>query len=141
MCVAGCLPTTLLNDTMALSLYAVYGGVFIGMSYCWGYLVEGTTLDTGDIVGSGARPSQRPSQSRDQSRNHAALVFICPSCAERSNRCRLLLLLPAVIALFGVGVCLFWPRSGAQTEWTQLDGSVEVDSMSSASGSGEAVLP
>ena len=33
-------------------LYAVYGGVFIGMSFVWGYLFDGIVPDTGDWVGS-----------------------------------------------------------------------------------------
>ncbi|EOD06507.1 hypothetical protein EMIHUDRAFT_68676, partial [Emiliania huxleyi CCMP1516] len=31
-------------------LYAVYGGVFIGMSFVWGYLFDGIVPDTGDWV-------------------------------------------------------------------------------------------
>ena len=33
-------------------LYAVYGGVFIGLSFVWGYLFDGIVPDTGDWVGS-----------------------------------------------------------------------------------------
>mmetsp|Transcript_7122 Transcript_7122/g.18493 ORF Transcript_7122/g.18493 Transcript_7122/m.18493 type:complete len:116 (+) Transcript_7122:69-416(+) len=33
-------------------LYAVYGGVFIGMSFLWGYCFDGVVPDMGDIVGS-----------------------------------------------------------------------------------------
>ena len=33
-------------------LYAVYGGVFIGMSFAWGYCFDGVIPDTGDIIGS-----------------------------------------------------------------------------------------
>lgn len=33
-------------------LYAVYGGVFIGMSFGWGYLLDGIVPDRGDLVGS-----------------------------------------------------------------------------------------
>jgi drug/metabolite transporter superfamily protein YnfA len=33
-------------------LYAVYGGVFIGMSFAWGYAVDGMVPDRGDLVGS-----------------------------------------------------------------------------------------
>ena len=33
-------------------LYAIYGGVFIGLSFAWGAVVDGMTLDRGDLVGS-----------------------------------------------------------------------------------------
>ena len=33
-------------------LYAVYGGVFIGMSFAWGYYVDGIVPDRGDVFGS-----------------------------------------------------------------------------------------
>jgi len=33
-------------------LYAVYGGVFIGMSFGWGYFFDGVVPDRGDVVGS-----------------------------------------------------------------------------------------
>lgn len=33
-------------------VYAVYGGVFIGLSFAWGYLFDGVVPDRGDIVGS-----------------------------------------------------------------------------------------
>lgn len=33
-------------------LYAVYGGMFIAMSYCWGYIFDGMKPDLGDIIGS-----------------------------------------------------------------------------------------
>jgi len=33
-------------------LYAVYGGIFIGLSFIWGKIFDGMTPDTGDIVGS-----------------------------------------------------------------------------------------
>ena len=33
-------------------LYAVYGGVFIGLSYLWGYVADGMKLDRGDLIGS-----------------------------------------------------------------------------------------
>ena len=33
-------------------VYAVYGGVFIGLSFAWGYSFDGVVPDRGDIVGS-----------------------------------------------------------------------------------------
>lgn len=33
-------------------IYAVYGGFFIGLSFLWGFLVDGQKLDKGDFVGS-----------------------------------------------------------------------------------------
>ena len=33
-------------------IYAVYGGFFIGLSYLWGYVVDGFKPDVGDLVGS-----------------------------------------------------------------------------------------
>jgi drug/metabolite transporter superfamily protein YnfA len=51
-------------------LYAVYGGIFIGLSYCWGVVFDGMKVDRGDVIGS-------------------------------------------CLALTGVGVALFWPRSGS----------------------------
>uniref|UniRef100_A0A7S1SWG8 Uncharacterized protein n=1 Tax=Tetraselmis chuii TaxID=63592 RepID=A0A7S1SWG8_9CHLO len=32
--------------------YAVYGGVFIVLSYLWGWLVDGMRMDAGDWIGS-----------------------------------------------------------------------------------------
>lgn len=50
-------------------LYAVYGGIFIGLSYAWGVVFDGMQVDRGDLIGS-------------------------------------------LLALTGVCVALFWPRSG-----------------------------
>lgn len=33
-------------------LYAVYGGVFIGLSFTWGYVFDGIVPDRGDLLGS-----------------------------------------------------------------------------------------
>ena len=33
-------------------LYAVYGGVFVGMAFGWGRLFDGMKLDRGDLIGS-----------------------------------------------------------------------------------------
>ena len=49
-------------------LYAVYGGIFIVMSYMWGIRFDGMRVDRGDVIGS-------------------------------------------LIALAGVLIALFWPRS------------------------------
>ena len=49
-------------------LYAVYGGIFIALSYAWGIRFDGMRIDRGDVVGS-------------------------------------------LMALVGVCIALFWPRS------------------------------
>ena len=33
-------------------LYAVYGCIFIGLSFAWGYYFDGMQIDKGDIIGS-----------------------------------------------------------------------------------------
>lgn len=33
-------------------LYAVYGGIFIGLSYVWGVVFDGMRVDRGDLIGS-----------------------------------------------------------------------------------------
>ena len=33
-------------------LYAVYGGIFIGLSFLWGARVDGMKVDAGDLIGS-----------------------------------------------------------------------------------------
>ena len=33
-------------------LYAVYGGIFIGLSYLWGIVFDGFQMDRGDVIGS-----------------------------------------------------------------------------------------
>ena len=52
-------------------LYAVYGGMFIAMSYCWGYIFDGMKPDLGDLIGS-------------------------------------------IMAVAGVCIALFWPRSASR---------------------------
>jgi len=47
----GLLPTLQPLDDFG-RLYAVYGGVFIGLSFAWGYVVDGMKLDMGDLIGS-----------------------------------------------------------------------------------------
>ena len=49
-------------------LYAVYGGVFIGLSFIWGLIFDGMKVDLGDLIGS-------------------------------------------IVALVGVGIIMFWPRT------------------------------
>jgi len=51
-------------------LYAVYGGMFVAMSYGWGWGVDGMEVDLGDVIGS-------------------------------------------VVAIVGVCIALFWPRTAA----------------------------
>ena len=48
---AGFLPTLQPLDDFG-RLYAVYGGVFIGMSFCWAAVFDGAKPDMGDLVGS-----------------------------------------------------------------------------------------
>ena len=47
-------PTTPLPLRLAdyCSLYAVYGGLFIGASFAWGAVFDGMKVDWGDIIGS-----------------------------------------------------------------------------------------
>jgi drug/metabolite transporter superfamily protein YnfA len=33
-------------------LYAIYGAVFIAMSFAWGYAIDGMVPDRGDLIGS-----------------------------------------------------------------------------------------
>lgn len=33
-------------------LYAVYGGIFIALSYVWGVKIDGMRVDRGDVLGS-----------------------------------------------------------------------------------------
>ncbi|CAE8688195.1 unnamed protein product, partial [Polarella glacialis] len=33
-------------------VYAIYGGIFIGMSFVWGWVFDGVRPDWGDIIGS-----------------------------------------------------------------------------------------
>ena len=47
----GFLPTLQPLDDFG-RLYAVYGGVFIGLSFAWGAAVDGMVIDRGDVVGS-----------------------------------------------------------------------------------------
>ncbi|GMH41031.1 hypothetical protein BSKO_08941 [Bryopsis sp. KO-2023] len=50
----GFVPSGLMPDTPSSDfgrVFAVYGGVFIVMSYAWGNVVDGLALDVGDYVG------------------------------------------------------------------------------------------
>eukprot|EP00967_Tisochrysis_lutea_P025632 scaffold29601_cov34-Tisochrysis_lutea.AAC.5 len=49
--VYGIIPTLQPLDDFG-RLYAVYGGIFIGMSYAWGYIFDNCVLDRGDLIGS-----------------------------------------------------------------------------------------
>lgn len=48
----GLIPTLQPEEATFSRVYAVYGGVFIIMSYGWGWLVDHDRPDVGDIVGS-----------------------------------------------------------------------------------------
>lgn len=47
----GFIPTLQPLDTFG-RLYAVYGGIFIALSFVWGSQVDGMKLDKGDVLGS-----------------------------------------------------------------------------------------
>jgi drug/metabolite transporter superfamily protein YnfA len=47
----GVIPTLQPSAATFARVYAVYGGVFIVMSYGWGWAVDKTRPDTGDFVG------------------------------------------------------------------------------------------
>lgn len=64
----GVIPTLQPEGASFARVYAVYGGIFVVMSYGWGWTVDGDRPDRGDWVGAG-------------------------------------------IALTGVAVAWFWPRS------------------------------
>ncbi|GIL80315.1 hypothetical protein Vretimale_12060 [Volvox reticuliferus] len=48
----GVIPTLQPEGASFARVYAVYGGIFIIMSYCWGWVVDGDRPDKGDWVGS-----------------------------------------------------------------------------------------
>ena len=50
--VYGVIPTLQPAGATFGRVYAVYGGVFVAMSYCWGWLVDGDRPDRGDFVGA-----------------------------------------------------------------------------------------
>jgi drug/metabolite transporter superfamily protein YnfA len=47
----GFIPTLQPEGANFARVYAVYGGAFIGMSYLWGLITEGSRIDTGDWIG------------------------------------------------------------------------------------------
>jgi drug/metabolite transporter superfamily protein YnfA len=48
----GLIPTLQPEGASFSRVYAVYGGVFIVMSYAWGWAVDGDRPDTGDLTGA-----------------------------------------------------------------------------------------
>ncbi|PNH03217.1 hypothetical protein TSOC_010722 [Tetrabaena socialis] len=48
----GVIPTLQPEGASFARVYAVYGGIFIGMSYGWGWAVDGDRPDRGDWVGA-----------------------------------------------------------------------------------------
>lgn len=52
LCAYGFIPTLQPAEATFSRVYAVYGGVFILMSYCWGWAVDGDRPDLGDWVGT-----------------------------------------------------------------------------------------
>lgn len=49
----GFVPTLQPDDSSFGRVYAVYGGFFIVLSYCWSMVVENFQPDIGDIIGGG----------------------------------------------------------------------------------------
>lgn len=47
----GLIPTLQAQEATFSRVYAVYGGVFIVMSYGWGWVIDGDRPDLGDIIG------------------------------------------------------------------------------------------
>ena len=48
----GAIPTLQPEGATFSRVYAVYGGVFIALSYAWGWAVDGDRPDTGDWAGA-----------------------------------------------------------------------------------------
>jgi small multidrug resistance family-3 protein len=48
----GLIPTLQPEGASFSRVYAVYGGVFIVMSYAWGWALDGDRPDTGDWAGA-----------------------------------------------------------------------------------------
>ena len=51
MALYGLVPTLQPKEATFARVYAVYGGVFIVLSYAWGWAVDGDRPDRGDIIG------------------------------------------------------------------------------------------
>ncbi|KAF5827508.1 hypothetical protein DUNSADRAFT_547 [Dunaliella salina] len=69
----GIIPTFQPEGVGFARVYAVYGGVFILLSYGWGWILDGSRPDLGDAVGS-------------------------------------------IVAVLGVALAWFWPRTGNNSE-------------------------
>lgn len=52
LCAYGFIPTLQPAEATFNRVYAVYGGVFVIMSYGWGWAVDGDKPDLGDMVGT-----------------------------------------------------------------------------------------
>lgn len=52
LCCYGLVPTLQPAEAGFARVYAVYGGVFVIMSYAWGAVVDGDRPDVGDWVGA-----------------------------------------------------------------------------------------
>lgn len=48
----GLIPTLQPAEANFGRVYAVYGGVFVFMSYGWGWILDGDKPDIGDIIGA-----------------------------------------------------------------------------------------
>ena len=52
LCAYGLIPTLQPSEATFARVYAVYGGVFIVLSYAWGALLDGDKPDIGDWLGA-----------------------------------------------------------------------------------------
>lgn len=52
LCAYGLIPTLQPAEASFARVYAVYGGVFVVMSYGWGWIIDGDKPDIGDCVGA-----------------------------------------------------------------------------------------
>jgi small multidrug resistance family-3 protein len=53
LCCYGLIPTLQPQEASFARVYAVYGGIFILLSYGWGFFIDGDRPDLGDWVGAG----------------------------------------------------------------------------------------
>jgi drug/metabolite transporter superfamily protein YnfA len=51
LCAYGFIPTLQPAEASFARVYAVYGGIFIVLSYAWGAALDGARLDAGDWAG------------------------------------------------------------------------------------------